>query len=874
MEKFKYTASIIVPVYNAEKYLEKCLDSLVLQTMNHEQMEVLLINDGSKDESLRICQEYAQIYPFFKVIDKENEGVSATRNLGIQMAQGKYILYLDSDDTLSKSTISSITEFFDKHYEEIDEVTYPIIRYQNGKKLPLHFRYKYMPETKVYDLDEVPFILQSNMNICVKNLKGKNLLFDSNPDFKIHEDQAYNCDILENKLKIGFVKEAEYQYNRDNEESAISNFSHAIYTFETSTSYFERLFQRFKMNEVPKYYQALFFHDIAWKFSSHCLWPYHYDVIELKKAKQRIYKLLESVDVNIIMQYPALDNYQKLYWLRQKKNSQITALIEKNHMGMVCKNSLVYARKDIEVILKRILIQQKFIKIVGFYKSPFFSMVDDCEFYILRNGKKENIKVNIASSSYYKSKELTDKFWGFEHTIVVNEREEIEFKVQLDGIELDTSFYNTDTVAFHRKETERYAVNNILAIQENNNKLVFQKISDFKEIQTRNEVIQNIKNDKTEFMIRKSYEELPQEKIWLYYDNYTVDYDNGYYQFIHDFEKKDGIKKYYVFDGKQGEKIFEERHKKYIVKFGSLQHKLLYLKADKIITAFIENSTLNPFIGKEKNAYNDLINSEIIYLQHGILHAHMPWYYTPIGVQIDKIVISSQFERENLVSNYNFLEENVLPFGMPRYEKMNRNQKGKNKIIFAPSWRSYLIGKEMENGGRREASANKLIESNYYKNIIKFVNSVILEEYLEKHDIILELKLHPNFYLLYENIIEITNPNVRICENKVDLAEYNLFITDFSSYVFDYAYLKRPILYYVPDYLEFKSGMNHYRELDLPFEKAFGPLTTTPEKAVEELIKICDKEFQVENKYLSRMEKFYLPIKDSCEKIYYYLLEN
>lgn len=90
------TVSIIVPVYNAENYLHKCIDSLLNQ--NYTDFELILVNDGSKDNSGKICDEYAEKDNRIKVIHKENGGVSSARNRGLDEACGKYIMFCDSDD--------------------------------------------------------------------------------------------------------------------------------------------------------------------------------------------------------------------------------------------------------------------------------------------------------------------------------------------------------------------------------------------------------------------------------------------------------------------------------------------------------------------------------------------------------------------------------------------------------------------------------------------------------------------------------------------------------------------------------------------------------------------------------------------------------
>lgn len=91
--------SIIVPVYNAEKTIDKCIESIIHQT--YENIELILVNDGSKDSSLKICSQYASNDMRIHVIDSENKGVSEARNIGLKEASGDYILFCDSDDFVS-----------------------------------------------------------------------------------------------------------------------------------------------------------------------------------------------------------------------------------------------------------------------------------------------------------------------------------------------------------------------------------------------------------------------------------------------------------------------------------------------------------------------------------------------------------------------------------------------------------------------------------------------------------------------------------------------------------------------------------------------------------------------------------------------------
>jgi len=121
--------SIIIPVYNAQKYLAAALESII-QTKK-QNYELILIDDGSTDESLKICEQYNKQFPFIKVIHQENKGVSEARNRGIEASKGKYLFFMDADDEISSSFLKKmlltsdeydmVECLFAKDEEEIDE---------------------------------------------------------------------------------------------------------------------------------------------------------------------------------------------------------------------------------------------------------------------------------------------------------------------------------------------------------------------------------------------------------------------------------------------------------------------------------------------------------------------------------------------------------------------------------------------------------------------------------------------------------------------------------------------------------------------------------------------------------------------------------
>lgn len=139
--------SIVVPVYNMEKYLEKCMDSLVNQTL--EDIEIIVVNDGSNDNSIKILNKYKKKYPNkIIIIDQENQGISAARNNGIDIATGEYIGFVDSDDYVKY-------DMFEKLYNKIEKSKSDIV--------VCNYQKYFMKSEEYIDIDMVKNINKNNI---------------------------------------------------------------------------------------------------------------------------------------------------------------------------------------------------------------------------------------------------------------------------------------------------------------------------------------------------------------------------------------------------------------------------------------------------------------------------------------------------------------------------------------------------------------------------------------------------------------------------------------------------------------------------------------------------------------------------------------
>jgi glycosyltransferase involved in cell wall biosynthesis len=226
--------SIIVPIYNVELYLVKCIESILTQSFTD--FELILVNDGSKDNCGRICDEYTKKDNRIKVIHKKNGGLSDARNAGIQISSGQYIGFVDSDDWIEP-------EMFEKLYKlclekNADVSTCSIYIWDNGEK-----RHRWGATNKIRVFDSRTAI-QKMYNEKLSGFSAWNKLYKKSifnnikfPKGRVYEDAAIMYRVYDCANKIVFLDTPLYNYNYRNSSITRSGFSEK--RFDMVLNYFE-----------------------------------------------------------------------------------------------------------------------------------------------------------------------------------------------------------------------------------------------------------------------------------------------------------------------------------------------------------------------------------------------------------------------------------------------------------------------------------------------------------------------------------------------------------------------------------------------------------------------------------------------------------
>ncbi len=862
MSGFEKKISLIIPFYNSEKTLAACLASVGEQTIDKACLEVILVNDGSTDGSADIAKEFASQSTFATIITQEHSGSGAARNTGIAAARGSYIAFLDADDALSADALKNTVEFFEENDEKTDIVAYKLVPYTKSGRKKCDFKYLNR-KTGIVDLNGNgnEFYCPNGLNIAVKNRGEESVLFDRSESCELKAAE-YCVKYAADKMTVGYVENAEYRkFNNPSGES--KDLKCSIY-FDCYIGKWEEIFSSFEV--VPGFVKALFLEDILARTASDCLLPYCAEGEDYRREIGRIEKLLESVDDDLIINFPDAPPMNKYYLVSMKYKGELEAVADEK-IRLVYGDKVLFESDGITLNLTRFKARGNGVELCGYISSPIF---DYCEkpTLILRE-RSENIMLDIAECSYcYDGAKIRNNTaWGFRTVIVPEKRKSFSFTVEIGERSYPVNFECGEWVAFNQKR--RFFVMNGIKCRMSERCFVVEKADERDEKKYKKaELKKYLKTNKKVFAVRFINYLMPKKRIWLYHDCKGVGADNAYYQFVHDFAVDDGVERYYVVNGSIDavRDKFTAEQQKNLIAFRSTKHKLMYLNAEKIITAFIEKENYLPYFSDIYPEYIDLFGGEVYYLQHGVLHAHLPWKYSYDRLDVTGEVVSTEYEVKNFTENYFFPEEALIKSKMPRYDYFEFNEnKAENVILFAPSWRKYLIAHKGEGGWT--ADKEKFMQSDYFKKTQAFLNSERLDEMLEKSGYTLEFKLHPIF-APYKDCFDLKSPRVKFADGRAS-DEYRIFITDYSSYVFDFVYLNRAIVYFMPDLMEFKAGMNDYRELDIPLENGFGELTQSETELCAALQRIIDNSGEPVSPYKEKNAGFFFnKEKDACDRIY------
>ncbi len=295
--------SIIVPVYNVEEYLEKCVESIINQT--YKNIEIILVDDGATDNSGKICDELGKKDDRIIVIHKANGGLSDARNAGLKIAKGEYIGFVDSDDYIAEDMFETLYNLNKKYNSEISIVSFYEI--YKGKVIGVRDSKKLEELTKIEAIREL--LIDTNIQSYAWNKLFKKELFEGLefPTNKNFEDIATTLLLFEKANKVVLLEDPKYYYvRRDNSIIGVRNY-------KTYKDYLDVIYDKY--NYLDGKYEELDLYN-AYNYIINMIWVYTiivtFELDEVYKEFVKQYDLFEK----LINKYgnnitDKLDNYNK-----------------------------------------------------------------------------------------------------------------------------------------------------------------------------------------------------------------------------------------------------------------------------------------------------------------------------------------------------------------------------------------------------------------------------------------------------------------------------------------------------------------------------------------------------------------------------------
>ena len=853
--------SIVMACYNVEDYIDEAIDSLIDQSIGFgSNVELILVDDGSTDETSNICKNYVKKYPdniFY--FYQENNGQAAARNFGLKNIHGQYVNFLDADDMLGVSALYNVYEFFEEN--EIDIVSVPIYFFERGRGSHV-LNYKYR-ESKIVDLKkDWKFIQLSASSAFFKSYLFNNYSFDET--LISSEDSIMVNKILLDNSKYGVVKNAAYNYRkRFNETSTIDSSKHCSeFYISRLKNYFINLleYSLLKKGHVPKFIQFLFVYELQWIFVS------DYKLIlkdeEFKEFYEYVKYLLDNMDDEVIRSVKPL-NYMKLLFF-ELKYGKLNTSVEGNDCLITANNCLVDKLSCYKLQMDIIEIRNNMLFISGFFKSLF----DKNNLKVILIKKGDKTEEFVANNVKYDAREDNEYEYSinFEFNVPLSQNERSCCKILVnydDGLNsinqyLDIEFFNHARLS----KKSNYAVYDNHFIKFKDNSFYISNYSYVKMLFSEISILLNILFKRESywtsalffrFIYLFLYPFYKKRTIFLFMDRRDAADDNAEHLYKYASKVDDGIEKYFTvnIDSDDFNRLTPFGN---LLPFYSFKQRFIYLLSDVVISSHPDENVLNPFWGKNIQLYSGLINSEKVFLQHGVTKDNISSWLRKYDKNLSLLVTTSDIEKESFYNyNYNYDDDVVQVLGFPRFDNL-KNESDRKQILIMPSWRETVS----------RLNNKQIKKTDYFKTLDSLINNDRLIEIANKYGYKIIFKPHPNVYKFINSFNQ--SEDVIFDKHSSYQELFNnssLLITDYSSVAFDFAYLKKPVIYYQQDDYNFSERYFDYETM------GFGEVVSNEDELIKIIEIYLDNSCSIKDIYSKRSDDFFkFNDNKNCYRVY------
>ena len=895
-----FDISIIRLINNDILTIEESIDSIISQNRDFkENIQLILLDLGSSDGSYEVAKEYEEKYPNnIKLMQYRDESwaYGVHFNRALKEAEGEFIHFFDPRSELSQNAYSEAKKYIKKYSSEVDIVYIPVYYFDKKAKV-LRPKVDYV-KSDIVDVKEhidhsiiylgAAFIKKD----AIGDLQFDEVLIDCEIDL-------FFTEILMKKEKYALVQNAKFIRNK---KKLPNKYKTPKYVKNKFNLFFNHFIDKFN-GDVPRYIQYLLVSELNPIVRIDDLNEF-YDPKEKEiEDINEYYGFDEGIDYVPEDYNPKeeVDNFwNELYNVLDVLN--LPDLEVHKEVPRITRSFLVCLKnRDFHV-------ESREDKNKVFLKSNDY-LINSLHFHKLRIdiveliGDTLNISGSLSSNSYTENMtvELTREFANGKKEVFIGKF--VEYPTTNRRIKtflgIDWQFpYNFDlkipltkdevsNLTFkivYDDENHHVAMDNHIVFREfaglsnlgnyliKNGRIIFfrgrtfyiQPYSYSSVLKLEFKALIRILRAGGPFLLQGIFYRIvyvllypfwKNRTIWLFIDRDIIADDNAEHLFKYCIKQDDGIEKYFIInrDSPDYERLNSSLDN--VVAFGSFRHKIKYLFSEKIMISQVTRGILNPFTHENSYIYEGLSTYKFCFLQHGVTKDDISWWIKKYHKNLYMFLTVSDLERDSMVNGYYNYEEDRIPvLGFPRYDNLKNDPQ--KEILFIPTWRRKLDNPE------------KILNSEFLQSINSFLGNERLIEKANELGYKIVFRPHPELwkfldFINLENVVLSEGPYQEMFKTA------SVMITDYSSVAFDFAYLKKPVIYY-------QDGEYHYGEGYYDYETmGFGKVVEDENALVDKVIEYMENDCKMEDEYAARVDSFFkYTDKNNCKRVYEWLLKH
>ncbi len=829
--------STVVAVYNVSQYLDEFMRSIEGQKFPLEQLQVIVVNDGSTDDSLAVLEAWQRRRPeLVTVVSKQNGGLPTARNAGLPHVRGEWVTFTDPDDILDQHFFAEVDAFLRKRPAATMVATNrAVFNEDSGMELEHPLRRHFVAganRLRDLNIDTGHFHGHAASTFFrTEEIERWNLRFEERLRTTF-EDGHFCCTYLLHapQPRVAYLPNAIYHYRRRGDGTSQLDRSWADpgrFTDVLEHGYLALLREGAdRFGRAPTWLQGMVIYELSWylKMNESMYAPtaaYGETLVRFHELMEQICELLDDVGIETYRATHISATRREMLQRGYRSEPWHTPYAVVDKVDQVRKLMRVCYRFTGDLPEERFAVYSKFVK-------PVHQKVRDVQFF-----DRTLLHERIVWLPLGTVRVLLD---GQELEIGTSDPKPTVRRLTTGVITKDLAL---DAEVLPIKTKRRLSVGDRVLLRLARTRAVR---SLFKDAWVLIDRVFNA-DDSAEHLFRYLCANRPEVNPWFVIERGTPDYKRL---------RRDGYRR--------------------VVPHGSLAWKLLMLNCSELISSHIDDVVVRPKVIRE------LADPRwrITFLQHGVIKDDLSTWLN--RKNIDVFVTSTRAELHSIVDDhttYRYTTKEVKLTGLPRFDRVLEEGRRfppdkRDLILVAPTWRQWLSSSEPVMTGRHTVTED-FRTSQFAQEWSAVVNSPELADLAERTGLRMALLLHPNFQ---GTATLDTPPHVRKLsfegQNVQEIfARARVLVTDYSSMFFNAAYIERPIVYFQFDRDRVNAGWHLGRHGYFDYERhGYGPVTFTADEAVAAISKTVESGPEPDPIYLERIRESF-PKRDGrcCERV-------